>query len=94
MALAPIPLQIAIPNRMRERSIALLVFMTNVLGGGIGPYAVGYISQRLGDTENALGIALAVVATTSAALAAMLYTIAALAVRRSQASPLTTVQAS
>jgi len=94
MALAPIPLQIAIPNRMRGRSIALLVFMTNVLGGGIGPYAVGYISQRLGDTENALGIALAVVATTSAGLAALLYTTAALAVKRSQGSTLTSVQAS
>jgi len=94
MALAPIPLQVAIPNRMRGRSIALLVFMTNVLGGGIGPYAVGYISQRLGDTENALGIALAIVATVSAALAAILYTTAAMAVKRSQPFPQQAVQAS
>ena len=94
MALAPIPLQIAIPNRMRGRSIALLVFMTNVLGGGIGPYAVGYISQQLGDRENALGFALAIVATVSAALAAVLYTTAALAVKRSQSLSLSAVQAS
>ncbi len=40
MVLAPVPLQIAVPNRMRGRSIALLVFMTNAISGGIGPLAV------------------------------------------------------
>lgn len=93
MALAPIPLQIAIPNRMRGRSIALLVFMTNVLGGGIGPYAVGYISQQLGDTANALGIALAIVATVAAALATLLYTTATLAASKSRPNSMLATQA-
>ncbi|MEB0129248.1 MULTISPECIES: MFS transporter [unclassified Pseudomonas] len=82
MALAPMPLQIAIPNRMRGRSIALLVFMTNVIGGGIGPFAVGYISQSLADEQNGLGIALAIVGSVSAVLAAILYSYATLAVSR------------
>lgn len=82
MALAPLPMQIAIPNRMRGRSIALLVFMTNVVGGGIGPFAVGYLSQLLGATANALGIALALVTIVSAASASGLYAAAALAAGR------------
>lgn len=84
MALAPIPLQIAIPNRMRGRSIALLVFMTNVIGGGIGPFAVGYISQSMATYANGLGIALAIVGTISATLAALLYTRATVAINQSQ----------
>lgn len=77
MALAPIPLQIAIPNRMRGRSLALLVFMTNFLGGGIGPFLVGSLSQRLGGQENGLGLALAGVGAAAAAIAALLYAMAA-----------------
>ncbi|RON39078.1 MFS transporter [Pseudomonas brassicacearum] len=84
MALAPIPLQIAIPNRMRGRSIALLVFMTNVIGGGVGPFAVGYISQSMADDQNGLGNSLAIVGTVSVALAAVLYSWATLAVGRSR----------
>jgi MFS family permease len=74
MALAPVPLQIAVPNRMRGRSIALLVFMTNAISGGIGPLAVGYLNQRIGETH-----ALAVVGGVSAIASALLY---ALATRR------------
>jgi hypothetical protein len=58
--------------------------MTNVIGGGIGPFAVGYISQSMADDLNGLGIALAIVGTVSAALAAVLYTWATLAVGRSR----------
>jgi MFS family permease len=84
MALAPLPMQIAIPNRMRGRSIALLVFMTNVIGGGIGPFAVGYLSQLLDTTANALGIALALVTMISAASASGLYAAAAIAAGRKE----------
>ncbi|CAG9179822.1 MFS transporter [Cupriavidus pampae] len=76
MALAPVPLQIAIPNRMRGRSIALLVFLTNAISGGVGPFAVGWINERMADPQNGLATALAIVGTAAAALSSMLYWIA------------------
>ncbi|PVX76982.1 putative MFS family arabinose efflux permease [Paraburkholderia unamae] len=79
MGLAPVPLQIAVPNRMRGRSLALLVFMTNAISGGVGPLAVGYLNERLGHTGNSLGVALAVTGGVSALIGAALY---ALAMRR------------
>ncbi|EJN35059.1 sugar phosphate permease [Pseudomonas sp. GM78] len=82
MALAPIPVQVAIPNRMRGRSIALLVFLTNIVGGGIGPFAVGYLTQSMPGVENSLGIALSGVGVTAALLSTLLYFMAA---RRAQA---------
>ncbi|OZI23815.1 MFS transporter [Bordetella genomosp. 9] len=77
MALAPVPLQIAIPNRMRGRSLALLVFMTNAISGGLGPYAVGGINEWLADPRTGLATALAIVGTVAAAFSALLYWMAA-----------------
>jgi MFS family permease len=71
MALAPVPLQIAVPNRMRGRSLALLVFMTNAISGGCGPLAVGYLNGRIGDAR-----ALAIVGGVSALASAWLYAVA------------------
>lgn len=76
MGLAPVPLQIAMPNRMRGRSVALLVFMTNAISGGVGPLSVGYLNERMGHTGESLGVALALVGGVSALLSAMLYTVA------------------
>lgn len=72
----PIPLQIAIPNRMRGRAISLLVFMTNLLGGGIGPFLVGYLSQKFHGIDNALGLGLAIVSVSAATAATLFYTLA------------------
>ncbi len=77
MGLAPVPLQIAVPNRMRGRSLALLVFMTNAISGGIGPLSVGYLNERLGQTGTSLGWALALVGGISAFVSAILYAVAA-----------------
>ncbi|ASW01128.1 MFS transporter [Paraburkholderia aromaticivorans] len=77
MALAPVPIQIAIPNRMRGRSIALLVFLTNAISGGLGPFAVGFINERLGGHSAGLGVALACVGGVAAAFSALLYGVAA-----------------
>ena len=80
MGLAPVPLQIAMPNRMRGRSLALLVFMTNAISGGVGPLSVGYLNERLGQTGATLGTALALVGATSALVSAILYAVATLRV--------------
>jgi len=77
MGLAPVPLQIAVPNRMRGRSLALLVFMTNAISGGVGPLSVGYLNERLGQTGTSLGWALALVGGSSAFVSAILYAVAA-----------------
>lgn len=76
MGLAPVPLQIAVPNRMRGRSLALLVFMTNAISGGIGPLAVGALNEHFGQRGDSLGVALALTGGVSALLGAALYTIA------------------
>ncbi|WP_296227559.1 MFS transporter [Ralstonia sp. UBA689] len=76
MGLAPVPLQIAMPNRMRGRSLALLVFMTNAISGGVGPLSVGYLNERLGQTGTSLGMALAWVGGISALVSATLYAVA------------------
>jgi hypothetical protein len=71
-----VPLQIAVPNRMRGRSIALLVFMTNAISGGVGPLAVGYLNEHIGHTDNSLGVALAVTGGLSALIGAAFYIVA------------------
>ncbi|WP_334040348.1 MFS transporter [Burkholderia ambifaria] len=76
MGLAPVPLQIAVPNRMRGRSLALLVFMTNAISGGVGPLAVGFLNEHLGHTDNSLGVALAVTGGLAALIGAALYLVA------------------
>lgn len=76
MGLAPVPLQIAVPNRMRGRSIALLVFMTNAISGGVGPLAVGALNEHLGHSGNSLGVALALTGGLSALIGAVLYAVA------------------
>jgi MFS family permease len=76
LALAPVPLQIVLPNRMRGRSVALLTFLTNTIGGG-GPILVGALAQRHAASQSALAVALAVTCATSASCGALLYGLAA-----------------
>jgi hypothetical protein len=61
---------------MRGRSLALLVFMTNAISGGVGPLAVGYLNEHVGHMSNSLGVALAVTGGLSALLGAALYFLA------------------
>lgn len=79
-ALAPVPIQVAIPNRMRGRAIALLVFLTNAIAGSLGPLAVGASADwmmRVDPSLHGLGLSLAIVGTVSAAVSAALYIAAA-----------------
>jgi len=87
MGLAPVPLQIAVPNRMRGRSLALLVFMTNSISGGVGPLAVGALNEHLGHGGDSLGVALALTGGLSALIGAALYAVAMRRVPVVQAAP-------
>jgi len=87
MGLAPVPLQIAVPNRMRGRSLALLVFMTNSISGGVGPLAVGALNEHLGHGGDSLGVALAFTGGLSALIGAALYAVAMRRVPVVQAAP-------
>ncbi|UNA34423.1 hypothetical protein LOF13_11635 [Klebsiella pneumoniae subsp. pneumoniae] len=51
-------------------------FMTNLLGGGIGPFLVGYLSQKFHGIDNALGLGLAIVSVSAATAATLFYTLA------------------
>lgn len=73
MALAPVPVQIALPNRMRGRAIALLVFLTNAISGSIGPFLVGWINDALKSPATGLSWALSGVGGFAALLSAFLY---------------------
>lgn len=85
MALAPVPVQVALPNRMRGRAIAILVFLTNTVAGGLGPFAVGWIAERLRLGAGGLPIALATVGSAAAVISAGLYLIATRMVRGNRA---------
>lgn len=76
MALAPVPVQVALPNRMRGRAIAILVFLTNTVAGGLGPFAVGLMADRLALGAKGLAIALATVGSSAALAGAVLYLLA------------------
>lgn len=76
MGLAPVPLQIAIPNRMRGRAVALLVFLTNLISGSVGPFAVGAIADRL-PYPLGLSHAIVVVGTVAALFSATMYAVSA-----------------
>jgi len=71
MALAPAPIQLALPNRMRGRAIALL-FMTNAVGGSIAPFLIGEFSERLAP-HNGLGVALSLCAGIAAIASSFWY---------------------
>ncbi|MGG1947830.1 MFS transporter [Trinickia sp. NRRL B-1857] len=84
MALAPVPVQLALPNRMRGRAIAILVFLTNTVAGGLGPLAVGAIADRLALGAHGLAIALATVGGMAAVASALLYLAATRSVKLSR----------
>lgn len=77
MALAPVPVQVALPNRMRGRALAILVFLTNTVAGGLGPFLVGFLADRFAMGADGLAMALAIVGTSAAAASAALYWLAA-----------------
>jgi MFS family permease len=58
IALAPLPLQLTAPNAARGQTIALCAFVYSIVGGGGGPFIVGFITDHILHNEQMLGRAL------------------------------------
>jgi len=63
-----VPIQLITPNRMRGR-IAAVTGMIYVLPAGLGPVAIGYLTDHVFTDPMALGKAMAIVMGTSSAIA-------------------------
>ena len=69
--------------RMRGMSVAIHLFVVSIVGGGVGPWAVGRLSDTLGADlgDEAIRYALLIVAATGAFLAGVFYLLAAKTLR-------------
>lgn len=67
-------LQLVTPNQMRAQASAVLLFMTNLLGFGLGPVLVGFFSDHLFSqhASASLGYALSLLGLITCPLAALL----------------------
>ena len=71
-ALMPVALQVGVPSRMRGRVIGLFLLTVNLVGGSVGPAAVGALSDASKATEHALSKAMSIVAVVASVLAFLL----------------------
>jgi MFS family permease len=79
IGLAPVPIQMLVPNRMRARFTALLALASSLIGVGAGPTIVGVLADYVfhDSSYGALAISLATVAAIAAPLATWLFLSAA-----------------
>lgn len=71
MAMAPAALQVAVPNQMRAQISATWMLVLNIVTAGIGPTAVGFITDFVFADTTAVGKSIALVNTLSVPLAAL-----------------------
>jgi len=60
------PLQLTMPNRIRGQSMALMAFVTAVIGGGLGPVIVGLLADHVYVGQAGLGTALSITCASAA----------------------------
>jgi MFS family permease len=65
-------LQLITPNEMRGQISAIYLFVINLVGIGLGPFLVGYLTDNAFHDEAAVGRSLAIVAGSAAPLAAVI----------------------
>lgn len=70
--IAPAAIQEMMPANMRGQASAILLFVVNLIGLGIGPTAVALCTQYLFKRDDAVRYSLALVSTLACALAALL----------------------
>lgn len=71
LAMAPAALQLVTPNQMRAQVSAMWMLFLNLITAGIGPTAVGLITDRVFADPMALGKSIALVNVVSVPLAAL-----------------------
>ncbi len=71
MAMAPAALQVVAPNQMRAQISATWMLVLNLVTAGVGPTAVGYISDAVFGSPAAVGQSMALVNCISVPLAAL-----------------------
>lgn len=69
---APAAIQEMMPNRMRGFASALYLFVVNIVGIGLGPYAVGLFTDYVYGDPAMVGYSLLIVGTTANVLSAFL----------------------
>ena len=52
-------IQQLVASRMRATATAILMLFTNLLGGGLGPYYVGWLSDKLAAQYGVISLAIA-----------------------------------
>ena len=72
MAIAPVTLQIVVPNQMRAQISATWMLVMNIVTALIGPTGVGIITQYVFGDDQAVGYSLALVNCVSVPLAALI----------------------
>lgn len=65
-------LQEIVPREMCGRAVAIYLFVTNLVGLGCGPLAIGLITDRVFDDEMRLQASMSIVAVTATGLALIL----------------------
>ena len=72
IAMAPAALQLFVPNQMRAQVSATWMLVLNIVTAGVGPTAVGLITDRVFKDPLAIGEAIALVNCVSVPLAALI----------------------
>ena len=68
-------LQLIAPNRLRARVVALYFLVANLVGLGLGPTAIAFVTEAVFGREDALRFGLAVVTAVALPLAALVLTL-------------------
>ncbi len=78
-----------VPASMRATASAVLLLVTNVIGGGLGPPLIGYISDRMGDEygDDGLRVSLLIICCGCSALSALAYFVGSRFMKREFISP-------
>jgi MFS family permease len=66
VTLAPLPLQVTAPNAARGQTIALCAFIYVIVGGGGGPFSIGFITDHILRNEQMVGRSLGLTTATMA----------------------------
>lgn len=66
---APAALQEIVPNRMRGQITAIYLFMTNMIGLGLGPTAIALITDYIFEADHMLRWSMLIVSTVSSLIA-------------------------